>query len=246
LMKIKQNFSVQINEVSFNEEDENTFENNYKCSENSAPFKLEEQMQALAKSSLTRRKSSRGTSRVLGELNSSSATITQVHRSMTMPKQKPVIIFKPQPAQYNTKVLTQNMLDWLENQFSIYFNRDYSIKLHNSNYFCYTNFERVQRRLFDMQRLNVHACLFNANDFLNMKVSGRLTESGSPNKRSKCNNQIAEMNTDEELVPLCVIYRVYLECGHMINLYDWLQAFVERVTNMDLKELTPIRRKLMQ
>lgn len=67
----------------------------------------------------------------------------------------------------------------------------------------------------------------------------------------KNKQEIAKMSqegvtTTEELVPLSVIYRVYLECGHMINLYDWLQAFVERETNLDLKELSPARRKLMQ
>ncbi len=199
-------------------------------------------MRLMAKPSLIKRKSLRQ-SRVLGELNSTSAS--QVQRSMTMPKQRPAVIQKPKPIQYNNKLLTQNMIDWLENQFSIYFNRDYSTQIHNASYFCYTNFEKVQKRLFDMQRINVHSCLFSANDFLNMKINGTLADD-SPNKRARNMNENVEVTTNEELVPLSVIYRVYLECGHMINLFDWLQAFVERVTHVDLKELSPTKRKLMQ
>ncbi len=198
-------------------------------------------MRSMLQPSLVKRKSLRQT-RVLGELNSTSAT--GMHRSMTMPKQRPVIQ-KPKPVQYNTKLLAQNMIDWLENQFSIYFNRDYSTQIHNANYFCYKNFERVKKRLFDMQRINVHSCLFNANDFLKMKINGSLADN-SPNKKVKNCEANSDVTVDEELVPLSVIYRVYLECGHMINLYDWLQAFVESVTNMDLKELSPTKRKLMQ
>lgn len=52
--------------------------------------------------------------------------------------------------------------------------------------------------------------------------------------------------TNEELVPLSVIYRIYLECGHMINLFDWLQSFVDRTENADLKELSESKRKRMQ
>lgn len=25
---------------------------------------------------------------------------------------------------------------------------------------------------------------------------------------------------------VCIIYKLYLECGKLINLYDWLQSFI--------------------
>ena len=29
---------------------------------------------------------------------------------------------------------------------------------------------------------------------------------------------------------LCIVYKLHLECGSLVNLYDWLQAFVTIVT----------------
>lgn len=123
--------------------------------------------------SLVRRRSSRQ-SKVLGELNSTTA-FNQVQRSKTMPKQRPVMIQKPKALVHNVKQLTQHLIDWLENQFMVYFSCDYATQVHNASYFCYTDFEKAQKRLFDMQRVNVHNCLFNANDFLKVKINGLLS-----------------------------------------------------------------------
>jgi len=194
-----------------------------------------------AKASLVRRRSSRS-SRVLGELNSE---IKSLEAAIPVRPKLPVITNKKANLS-NIKVLTQKMIEWLDTQFNQYFDRDYSADLQNSNYFCYTNFDKFQKRLYDMQRLNVHSCLFSTNDFLKQQMNG-FTSDVSPNKRAKALKESATTAaTNEELVPLSVIYRIYLECGHMINLFDWLQSFVDRTENADLKELSESKRKRMQ
>ena len=204
-----------------------------------------------AKPTLVRRRSSRIV-KVLGESNSIEVDNQVMKPEMppaattlplALPKQRPVFVSK-KPNSASTKMFTQHLIDWLENQFTIYFNRDYSTQLPNSSYFCYNNFEKFQKRLFDMQRLNLHSCLFNTNGFLNMKINGE-----SPNKKAKneaTTNDLDLVTQNEDPVPLNIVYRVYLECGHMINLFDWLQAFVERVENADLKDLPQQKRKRMQ
>lgn len=253
LEKLKKNFSAQINEPSFNEEDENTLENNYiENNKEQTEMDLQKIVAAVAaKPTLVRRRSSRIV-KVLGESNSIEVDNQVMKPEMppaattlplALPKQRPVFVSK-KPNSASTKMFTQHLIDWLENQFTIYFNRDYSTQLPNSSYFCYNNFEKFQKRLFDMQRLNLHSCLFNTNGFLNMKINGE-----SPNKKAKneaTTNDLDLVTQNEDPVPLNIVYRVYLECGHMINLFDWLQAFVERVENADLKDLPQQKRKRMQ
>lgn len=242
LERIKQNFSATINETSFNEDDENTLENTYTGNKKKENENFNLQSVLHAKVSVVRRRSSRS-SRVLGELNSTEQLKT-LESAITKPK-VPIVSKKTNLG--NIKVLTQKMIEWLDTHFSQYFNRDYSVDLQNSNYFCYSNLEMFQNRLFDMQRLNVHNCLFNTNDFFKLKINGN-TSDDSPNKRAKhiiTSNDLLTTN-NEDHVPLSVIYRIYLECGHMINLFDWLQSFVDRTENADLKELSESKRKRMQ
>lgn len=123
-----------------------------------------------SKVSLVRRRSSRS-NRVLGELNSTEQ-LRSLESSIIKPK-LPIVSKKTNLG--NIKILTQKMIEWLDTQFSQYFNRDYSVDLQNSNYFCYTNLVMFQKRLFDMQRLNVHSCLFNTNDFFKSKNNGNIS-----------------------------------------------------------------------
>lgn len=243
LNKQKQAFSVQINEISFNEEDElndDKFEQNQ---EQKPPAPL-------LTSQLGRRKSTR-TSRVLGELPTFLIEQQQITHPVIIKSQvskhKPAAQMAANKKLNNNAInaLKQNMIDWLDNQFKLNFNKDYSTQLEHSKYFCYSDFEKVQRRLFDMQRINVHNCLFNTGDYLKLKTNEQMND--SPNKRKK--NQLIDdtiICNDELQVPLSIVYKLYLECGHMINLYDWLQAFVDRMENSDLKDLNDSKRKLMQ
>lgn len=116
-----------------------------------------------SKPSLVRRRSSRMT-KVLGEINTDQT-------KTKLATQRPVITQK-RPTNLTCKTLTQNMIQWLEVQFQSYFDQDYSTDLNNSNHFCYTDLEKIKKRLYDMQRLNVHSCLFNMSDFIKMKIKG--------------------------------------------------------------------------
>lgn len=237
LLKLKLSFSATINE-SLNEHDENTTENTYFQDKNDILNSEPNSKSFMPKPALIRRRSSRMT-KVLGEINSD-----QTKKQAT--QRQAVIITQKRPTTATCKTLTQNMIQWLEVQFQTYFDQDYSVDLNNSNHFCYTDLEKIKKRLYDIQRLNIHSCLFNMTDFIKMKIKGFNTDF-SPVKKAK--NKISTDNgsyDSEDFMPLSIIYRVYLECGHMINLYDWLQAFVERVENVDIKELSTPKRKLMQ
>jgi hypothetical protein len=156
----------------------------------------------------------------------------------------------------SVKVIEQakmDMFEWLSTQFASYFDSDFSSHLPYSGFFCYDKLEVVKKRLFDVQRINVHECLLNSYGYL--KASGYLSEAPagfSPKNRKNLRrspNSGRVLDTDgqsERLLPLNVVYKLYLECGHMINLYDWLQAFVEKEENEDLRELSEAKRKSYQ
>ena len=230
LSKLKQTFSVQINDISFNEEDENT------CVE---PDPLA-QFKALS-NPVVRRKSSRMT-RVLGELNAAE------HNPRPLLLSKPKLSVASKKQNTNTaNSLKQSMIEWLEHQFHLNFNK--STEIDNAAHFCYSNFEKLQKRLFDVQRINVHNCLFNANNLLKLGARELMTDA-SPVKRKKNHTneviEVAAASNGEVAVPLSAVYKIYLECGHMINLYDWLLAFIDRMENADIKELNETKRKLLQ
>ena len=103
--------------------------------------------------------------KVLGEINSD-----QTKKQAT--QRQAAIITQKRPTTATCKTLTQNMIQWLEVQFQTYFDQDYSVDLNNSNHFCYTDLEKIKKRLYDIQRLNIHSCLFNMTDFIKMKIKG--------------------------------------------------------------------------
>jgi origin recognition complex subunit 3 len=35
---------------------------------------------------------------------------------------------------------------------------------------------------------------------------------------------------------ICIVYKLHLECGRLINMYDWLQAFLAIVNPSELGE----------
>lgn len=120
--------------------------------------------------------------------------------------------------------LKSSMISWLSEKFSHYFNfATYKAQPFMSHY-CYSNLERLKTALFDVPRLNIHACLLNSFAYLKSNESSSSSSySCSPNKRPK----LTLLNREPDilgLLPINVIYRVYLECGHMINLFDWLQV----------------------
>lgn len=103
-------------------------------------------------------------------------------------------------------------MEWLNNQCSTYFNLDYTRKFDFlSNCFCYNNIDNTKEHLFNMQRIAIHDALINPFKYFSQLNANGLTV-------------MNKNKNDKDLLPISVIYKLFLECGHMINLYDWLQA----------------------
>lgn len=210
LEKLKQTTETQTNEIGIDEVDEN----------------IAESVDAYqAKTKPTRRGSLKPASnkKVLGELNTD---LVRTNSLFLAPK--PLIKNLNQKKKINNDSinLRTQMLEWLETQFNVYF-RDYSNKDTFTNHFCYTNLLNIKKRLFDVSRINVHNCLFNADEIL--KKNAKLAKENaveSPKKRLRNSLVLAAPIeiTDDLMFPLTVIYKIFLECGHNINLYDWLQV----------------------
>ena len=96
-------------------------------------------------------------------------------------------------------------IDWLSNQFSRVFDNDYTNTFKHSKHFCYSNISKLKAHLFVNQRISIHDGLVNPFKYFN-------TENTLKNSQ------------DKDFLPISIIYKIYLECGHMINLYDWLQV----------------------
>ena len=144
----------------------------------------------------------------------------------------------PPPSQDHNKILKtkqafnlkQSMIDWLTTQFSTYFENDYATKSPYATLFCYNDLKQLKKRLFVSQRINIHDCLIQSFDYLNLiQFLDKSRQNDSPRKRLKSSSRrsspVLEANVPSQtLLPINIIYKLYLECGHMINLYDWLQV----------------------
>ncbi|RNA32794.1 origin recognition complex subunit 3 [Brachionus plicatilis] len=240
--KMKQKFTIQNCDTSFNEDDEVLAASNTDdIYDIDSKVNQLEFMADLSPKSLVSRKSSVRTLKVISE-NSPSKPKSDVQTKMLNQHQRKA---------HTAKILNnfkQCMINWLSEQFS-YFDNDYSADLPFSDYFCYSNFDRVKKRMFDEQRLNMHECLLNSFGYL--KMNGILPENVSESPRKKMKNSrksaskspVNVVDLDSAMLPLNIAYKLYLECGHMINLFDWFQAFVDRLDNVGLDELSESRKK---
>ena len=119
------------------------------------------------------------------------------------------------------------LIEWLTIQFSNFFNSEYLANNEQmSQHFCYSNFKTLKQRLFYIQRLNKHYCLSNSYNYLKLDSFLNKKNGESPMKRLKRKSgvQPAQVASHTQM-PLNAIYKLYLEFGHMINLYDWLLVF---------------------
>jgi hypothetical protein len=109
----------------------------------------------------------------------------------------------------NTQATFRNRFnEWLTVKCSRYFDDDYTTSMEYSKFFCYNDIDNLKQRLFDNQRTNVHDALINPFKYL-----------------FHSNDGLSDKVKDEKFnLPLSIIYKIYLECGHMINLFDWLQV----------------------
>ena len=195
----------------------------------------EKEVEVKKRATVSRRSSVR-TLKTISE-NSPTKKRASLAPTKSLPKKNPSI---------NVNALKNLMIEWVVKQCSKYFDTNFEDQMSYGQYFCFKNINRLKKNLFDVQRLNMHDCLLNS--FKHLRLNEILADS-SPKKRSKRKSLMVgnSLNEDDQhLLPLNVAYKLYLECGHMINLCDWLNAFVDRIENADLKELNPTKRKLLQ
>jgi hypothetical protein len=154
--------------------------------------------------------------------------------TMCIPQLNTLPSSKTSKKSQSTKVIETaklEMFDWLSHQFSIYFDSDYTANFPHSAFFCYSKLDHMKKRLFDVQRINMHECLMNSyayfksNDYLPQE---EFSPKRNKNLRRSPNSGriIPEETKEEKMLPLNTIYKLYLECGHMVNLYDWLQVIL--------------------
>lgn len=144
---------------------------------------------------------------------------------------------KPQLKMQQLEQAKAEMFTWLSQQFSIYFDTELTSSLPTGRFFSYNKSNLIRKRLHDVQRLNVHDCLLNSfsyvkrNGFLDNEVKDETSISPKVRRSSRKSSPTSMNTTDEpdlndHLSSLNVIYRLYLEANHMINLYDWLQVII--------------------
>jgi hypothetical protein len=244
LTRIRANYTVSHADNSFNEEDSNE----PPVFKEPAP-EITSSMMAKKRmgpsSSLNRRSSIR----TLKPIQENSPTKVQRRNTMCISNATQKQLAKAQ----SIKTIEQakmDMFDWLSAQFGNYFDNDYGTHAPHSPFFCYSKLDNLKKRLFDVQRISTHECLLNSYGY--MKTNGYLTEGFSPKNRKNLRRSpntgrvIEDSQQSDKLLALNIVYKLYLECGHMINLYDWLQAFVEKEEGADLRELPEQKRKLYQ
>lgn len=166
---------------------------------------------------------------------SSMRTLKPISENSSPQKSTPILSQREENQQKTKKAneFTVNMIEWLSSKFAYYFNKEnfQNVEHNFMNHFCYSKFERMQKAIFDVQRLNVHACLLNSFGYMKLNEvlqANPAVEIESPRKRRKSGKDVEQKSFQElsegVLLPINVAYKLYLECGHMINLHDWLQV----------------------
>jgi hypothetical protein len=209
LDKMKLNFISKNGDTSFAEEEQLP-----ELVDETEPVAAAAAVKSLKKTASVCRKSSVRTLKVISE---------------NSPPKKSTLSARDEKGQ-KAKLMTSlkaSMLDWLNGKFALYFDYDHYSQQAFMTHFCYSNMDKVKKALFDMQRLNMHECLLNSLAYLKINNAASASMLESPRKRSR-NSEANEASVDKanSLLPLNVVYKLYLECGHMINLHDWLQVFI--------------------
>ncbi|PNF31504.1 Origin recognition complex subunit 3 [Cryptotermes secundus] len=86
--------------------------------------------------------------------------------------------------------------------------------------FFFNNVARVKRHIVGTPRAAIHMALNNPHYYLECKCC----------KLDKTSSIIPSMPD------ICIVYKLHLECGRLINMYDWLQAFLAIVNPSELGE----------
>jgi hypothetical protein len=202
--------TTKICEISFNEDEE--IENK--------EIKLNQTIERLPVSSkainIGRRPSTRRSLRVISE-NKTPVVEESIYKTQLKRKISNTANLTDKAIALNLKTA---LINWLTNQLCTYFDSSSTLLQEKFiAYFCFNDLKKLKKRLFSVQRLTIHDCL--VDPMKHLDLSADVPE--SPRKKFKNNKSFVEIKNDNDL-PLSVLYKIYLECGHMINLYDWLQV----------------------
>lgn len=123
---------------------------------------------------------------------------------------------KPLSAYEETR---KNLLDYLAGTvFPQFFVPPTNVPFHEV--FFFSNVARVKRHIVGTPRAAIHMALNNPQYYLECKCC----------KLDKSSSIIPSMPD------ICIVYKLHLECGRLINMYDWLQAFLAIVNPSELGE----------
>jgi len=102
--------------------------------------------------------------------------------------------------------LRQRTVDALEEMFRKFLSCPRNMPLYEVMY--YDNVQDTRKHLVGMPRVAIQTALSNPQYYL------------------KCDCCQTDVGTVQDTLPdICIAYKLHLECGRLINLYDWLQAF---------------------
>ncbi|KAF7287625.1 hypothetical protein GWI33_005977 [Rhynchophorus ferrugineus] len=123
-------------------------------------------------------------------------------------KQTLLLRSKQKPKSLNKyEKLRIEILDQLSQNFKIYLVEPSSLYLYEI--FFFDNIS-IQNKIIGIHRSAIHTALNNPHYYL------------------QCNCcEISNTHSIKRTMPdVCIAYKLHLECGKMINMYDWLQAFI--------------------
>lgn len=104
--------------------------------------------------------------------------------------------------------------------------------------FFFNDIASIRDHIVGSHRAAIHTALNNPHHYLQV-IANNPSHRPLPLFLFQCNCCI--LSNDASILPtmpdMCIIYKLHLECGKLINMYDWLQAFVTIVDpNRDCEE----------
>lgn len=122
--------------------------------------------------------------------------------------------------------LRDKILDALHEHFQVLLACPMSRPLHEIFYF--NDLASIKDQIKASPRCSIQRALIEPGKYLNCPCCMCDTDSIMPS-----------------MPDICIVYKLHLECGTLINLYDWLQAFVTVVTSGETGGRKSVKRKKM-
>ncbi|XP_031567831.1 origin recognition complex subunit 3-like [Actinia tenebrosa] len=170
----------------------------------------------------------------IGEVKQTEETTTPVEPKVTTPKilsrfelqEKLKTAAKQKRKDSPFDQLRQEVVEYLNQFFREYLTCPQNMPLHEVMYF--DGITAVKQHLIGMPRVAIQTALTNPHHYL------------------KCECCEIDAGTIQDSLPdISIAYKLHLECGRLINLYDWLQAFsvVIDPDSCSSKKKTPAKKK---